>query len=245
VRTSPRLSEESKLAAKRKIEELEDDPLTLYKKMSEKEELDMVKDLLYSKKVKEHDGSEEPAPARGAKMEVKPYSLRPISSPTYKTGINLESFKKQIIVENKKPEAVPSISKSKSLTYAMPKSTGPPIKPTPVPSAIKEQDDKLDNFKTKVDTRFLKVQKEIGNVNSNMENWMKQLMDQLPWKASEEPVKSAKKKLESKKSRMMNPLQLPDGTIRVMVVLMRKMTTTPEWKKIFDYNVKNSYVFFF
>jgi len=67
----------------------------------------------------------------------------------------------------------------------------------------------------------------------------------LPWKASEEPVKSAKKKLESKKSRMINPLQLPDGTIRVMVVLMRKMTTTPEWKKIFDYNVKNSYVFFF
>jgi hypothetical protein len=44
VRTSPRLSEESKLAAKRKIEELEDDPLTLYKKMSKKEELDMLKD---------------------------------------------------------------------------------------------------------------------------------------------------------------------------------------------------------
>jgi hypothetical protein len=37
VRTYPRLSEESKLAAKRKIEELEGDPLTLFKKMSEKE----------------------------------------------------------------------------------------------------------------------------------------------------------------------------------------------------------------
>jgi hypothetical protein len=199
VRTSRRLSEESKLAAKRKIEELEGGPLTLFKKMSEKEKLDMVKDLIYSKKVKEHNGSEEPAPARAAKMETRPYSSRPISSPTDKTEINLESSKKHIIVEDKKPEAVPSASKSKSLTYAMPKSTGPPIKPTPpVPSAVKVQDYKLDKFKTEVDTRFLKVQEEIGNVNSNMENWMKQLMDRLPLKASEEHVTSAKKKLESK-----------------------------------------------
>jgi hypothetical protein len=115
----------------------------------------------------------------------------------------LESSKKPIIVEDKKPQ---SASKSKSLTYAMPKSTGPPVKPTPpVPSAIKVQDDKLDKFKTKVDTRFLKVQEEIGNVNSNMEYWMKQLMDQLPSKASEEPVKS-EKNCSQKKSRMTNPL---------------------------------------
>jgi hypothetical protein len=67
VRTSPRLSEESKLAAKRKIEELDGDPLTLFKKMSEKEKLDMVKDLIYSQKAKERDESEEPAPARAAK----------------------------------------------------------------------------------------------------------------------------------------------------------------------------------
>jgi hypothetical protein len=55
------------------------------------------------------------------------------------------------------------------------------------------QDDKLDKFKTEADTRFLKVQEEIGNVNSNMENWMKQLMEGLPSKASEEPVKLGKK----------------------------------------------------
>jgi hypothetical protein len=123
-------------------------------------------------------------------MDVRPYSSRSISSPIYKTDINLESSKKHIIVENKKPEADPSASKSKSLTYAMPKSTGPPVKPTlPVPSVIKVQDDKLEKFKTKVDTRFLKVQEEIGNVNSNMENRMKQLMDRLPSKASEESVK--------------------------------------------------------
>jgi hypothetical protein len=84
VRTSPRLSEESKLAAKRKAEELEGDPLTLFKKMSEKEKLDMVKDLIYSKKAKECDESEEPAPARAAKMDVRPYLSRPISSPIYK-----------------------------------------------------------------------------------------------------------------------------------------------------------------
>ena len=84
MRTYPRLSEESKLAAKRKIEELEGDPLTLFKKMSEKEKFDIVKDLNYSKKAKEHDGSEEPAPARGAKMDVRPYSSRPSSSPIIK-----------------------------------------------------------------------------------------------------------------------------------------------------------------
>jgi hypothetical protein len=44
----------------------------------------MVKDLIYSKKAKEHDGSEEPAPARAAKMGVRPYSSRPSSSPIIK-----------------------------------------------------------------------------------------------------------------------------------------------------------------
>jgi hypothetical protein len=198
VRTSPRLSEESKLAAKRKVEELEGDPLTLFNKMSEKEKMDMVKDLIYSKKAKECDESEEPAPASAAKMDVRPYSSRPISSPIYNKDINLESSKKTVIAEDKKLEAVSSVPKSKSLTYTMPKSTGPPIKPTPpVSSAINVQDDKLDKFKTKVDTTFLKVQEEIGDVNSNMENWMKQLMKRLPSKASKEPVK-LKKKLESK-----------------------------------------------
>jgi hypothetical protein len=62
------LSEESKLAANRKVEELGGDPLTLVKKMSDKEKLDMMKDLLSSKKAKECDESEEPAPARAAKM---------------------------------------------------------------------------------------------------------------------------------------------------------------------------------
>jgi hypothetical protein len=78
ARTSPRLSEESKLAAKRKVEELESDPLTLFKKMSDKEKLDMVKDLISSKKAKERDESEEPAPATAAKMDARPYSSRPI-----------------------------------------------------------------------------------------------------------------------------------------------------------------------
>jgi len=64
---------------------------------------------------------------------------------------------------------VPSTSKPKSVTYA--------TKPTPVPSATKFQDDKLDKLKTEVDSRFLTVQAEIRNVNSNMENWMKLLMD--------------------------------------------------------------------
>ena len=110
----------------------------------------------------------------------------------------MESSKKIVIIEDKKLEAVSSISKSKTLAYTTPKSTGPSIKPTrPVSSAINVQDEKLDKFKTKVDTRFLKVQEEIGNVNSNMENWMKQLMERLPSKASEDPVK-LKKKLESK-----------------------------------------------
>jgi hypothetical protein len=102
ARTSPRLSEESKLAAKRKVEELEGDPLTLFKKMSEKEKLDMVKDLISSKKAKERDESEEPAPARAAKMDARPYSSRPISSPIYKKDSNLESSKKTVIVEDKK-----------------------------------------------------------------------------------------------------------------------------------------------
>jgi hypothetical protein len=35
----------------------------------------------------------------------------------------------------------------------------------------------LDKLKTEVDSRFLTVQAEIRNVNSNMENWMKLLMD--------------------------------------------------------------------
>ena len=60
------------------------------------------------------------------------------------------------------------------------------------------QDEKLDKFKTEVDTRFLKVQQEIGNVNSNMENWMKQLMERLPSKASEDPVELEGGKKESK-----------------------------------------------
>ncbi len=67
------------MAAKRKVEELEGDPLTLFRKMSEKEKLDMVKDLIYSKKAKEHNESEESAPARAAKMDARPYSSRPIS----------------------------------------------------------------------------------------------------------------------------------------------------------------------
>ena len=83
-----------------------------------------------------------------------------------------------------------------------PKSTGPSIKPTPpVSSAIIDQDEKLDKFKTEVDTRFLKVQQEIGNVNSNMENWMKQLMERLPSKATEDPVKLEGKKVESKEAK--------------------------------------------
>jgi hypothetical protein len=63
------------------------------------------------------------------------------------------------------------------------------------------QDEKLDKFKTEVDTRFLKVQEEIGNVNSNMENWMKQLMERLPSKASEDPVKLEGEKKESKEAK--------------------------------------------
>jgi hypothetical protein len=121
ARTSPRLSEERKLAAKRKVEELEGDPLTLFKKMSKKEKLDMVKDRIYSKKAKERDESEEPAPARAAKMDARPYSSRPISSPIYKKDINLESSKKTVVVEDKKPEAVSSVSKSKTLAYTTPK----------------------------------------------------------------------------------------------------------------------------
>jgi hypothetical protein len=158
--------------------------------MSEKEKLDMVKDLISSRKAKEHDESEEPAPARAAKMDARPYLSRPISSPIYKKDINLESSKKTVVVEDKKPEAVSSVSKSKTLAYTTPKSTGPSIKPTPpVSSAINVQDEKWDKFKTEVDTRFLKVQEEIVNDNSNMENWMKQLMERLPIKASEDPVK--------------------------------------------------------
>ena len=183
------------MAAKGKVEELESDPLTLFKKMSDKEKLDMVKDLISSKKAKERDESEEPAPARAAKMDARPYSSRPISSPIYKKDINLESSKKIVIIEDKKMEAVSSVSKPKTLAYTTPKSTGPSIKPTrPVSSAINVQDEKLDKFKTKVDTRFLKVQEEIGNVNSNMENRMKQLMERLPSKASEDPVKLEEKK---------------------------------------------------
>jgi hypothetical protein len=102
ARTSPRLSEETKLAAKRKVEELEGDPLTLFKKMSEKEKLDMVKDLISAKKAKERNESEEPAPARAAKMDARLYSSRPISSPIYKKDINLESSKKTVVVEDKK-----------------------------------------------------------------------------------------------------------------------------------------------
>ncbi len=109
----------------------------------------MVKDLIYSKKAKERDESEEPAPARAAKMDARPYSSRPISSPINKKDINLESSKKTVVIEDKKPEAVSSIPKSKSLTYTTPNSTGPPIKPTPpVSSAINVQDEKLDKFKT-------------------------------------------------------------------------------------------------
>jgi len=121
ARTSPRLSEETKLAAKRKVEELEGDPLTLFKKMSEKEKLDMVKDLISAKKAKECNESEEPAPARAAKMDARLYSSRPISSPIYKKDINLESSKKTVVIEDKKPEAVSSISKSKTLAYTTPK----------------------------------------------------------------------------------------------------------------------------
>ncbi len=40
ARTSPRLSEESKLAAKRKVEQLTSDPLTLFKKMSNEEKIE-------------------------------------------------------------------------------------------------------------------------------------------------------------------------------------------------------------
>ncbi len=119
----------------------------------------------------------------------------------------MESSKKTVVIEDKKPEAVSSISKSKTLAYTTLKSTGPPIKPTPpVSSAINVQDEKLDKFKTKVDTRFLKVQEEIGNVNSNMENWMKQLMERLPSKASEDPVKLEGKKRSQKKRRMTKSL---------------------------------------
>jgi len=201
ARTSPRLSEESKLAAKRKVEELESDPLTLFKKMSDKEKMDMVKDLLSSKKAKKCDESEEPAPARAAKMDARPYSSRPISSP-YKRDVNLELSKKIVVLEDKKPEAVSSVSKPKNLAYTTPKSTGPSIKPTPpVSSAINVQDEKLDKFKTEVDTRFLKVQEEIVNDNSNMENWMKQLMERLPSKATEDPVKLEGKKKESKEAK--------------------------------------------
>lgn len=201
ARTSPRLSEESKLAAKRKVEELKSDPLTLFKKMSDEEKIEAMKDLLSSKKAKERGESEEPAPARAAKMDVRPHSSRPISSP-YKRDVNLELSKKIVVVEDKKPEAVSSISKAKNLAYTTPKSTGPSIKPTPpVSSAIIDQDEKLDKFKTEVDTRFLKVQQEIGNVNSNMENWMKQLMERLPSKATEDPVKLEGKKVESKEAK--------------------------------------------
>jgi hypothetical protein len=88
------------------------------------------------------------------------------------------------------------------LAYTTPKSTGPSIKPTPpVSSAMIVQDEKLDKFKTEVDTRFLKVQQEIGNVNSNVENWMKQLMERLPSKATEDPVKLEGKKKESKEAK--------------------------------------------
>jgi hypothetical protein len=188
------------LAAKRKVEDLESDPLTLFKKMSDKEKLDMVKDLISSKKAKECDESEEPAPARAAKMDARPYSSRPISSPLYKKDVNLESSKKIVVLEDKKAEAVSSVSKPKNLAYTTPKSTGPSIKPTPpVSSAIIVQDEKLDKFKTEVDTRFLKVQQEIGHVNSNMENWMKQLMERLPSKATEHPVKLEEKKRSQKK----------------------------------------------
>jgi hypothetical protein len=119
------------LAVKRKIEELEDDPLSQYKKMSKKEKLEMVKKLIYLKKLKEQDGNEEPDSARAAKMEVQASSSRSISSPSNKRVINVESSKKQEMVEDKKPEAVQSASKPKSVTYAMPKSVGPPMKPTP------------------------------------------------------------------------------------------------------------------
>ena len=114
ARTSPRLSEESKLAAKRKVEELTSDPLTLFKKMSDEEKIEAMKDLLSSKKAKESDESGEPAPARAAKMNVRPHSSRPISSP-YKRDVNLELSKKIVVLEDKKPEAVSSISKAKNL----------------------------------------------------------------------------------------------------------------------------------
>jgi hypothetical protein len=227
------LSEESKLAAKRKMEEVKGDPLTLFKKMSDEEKLDMVKDLLSSKKAKECDESEEPAPARAAKKDARPYSSRTISSP-YKRVVNLESSKKIVVLEDKKPEAVSSVSKPKNLAYNTPKSTGPSIKPTPPgSSAIIELDEKLDKFKTEVDTRFLKVQQEIGNVNSNMENWMKQLMERLPSKATEDPVKLEKKKWSQKKRKTTKNLY-PNGSFRVMVVIMTRMNTAPKWKKIFD-----------
>jgi hypothetical protein len=93
VRSSPSLREESKLAAKRKSEELEDDLLTLYKKLPEKDKLEVVKELISSKKLKEQDGNEEPINARSAQAEVHPSSSRSISSPSKKRMVNLESAK--------------------------------------------------------------------------------------------------------------------------------------------------------
>ena len=166
------------MAAKRKIEEVEDDSLNLYKKMSKKEKLEMVKVLIYSKKLEEQDGNEEPAQTRrSVQVEVHASSSRSILSPSNKRMVNLESTKKKKGIKIKKPAHVPSASKPKSVTYAMPKSIGPATKPTPILSVIKLEDDKLGKFKTKVDSRFLKVQTEIGNVNSNMESWMKLLME--------------------------------------------------------------------
>lgn len=69
------------MAAKRKIEEVEDDSLNLYKKMSKKEKLEMVKVLIYSKKLEEQDGNEEPAQARSVQVEVHASSSRSILSP--------------------------------------------------------------------------------------------------------------------------------------------------------------------
>jgi hypothetical protein len=165
------------LAAKRKIEEVEDDSLNLYKKMSKKGKLEMVKVLIYSKKLEEQDGNEEPAQARSVQVEVHASSSRSILSPSNKRMVNLESTKKKKGIKIKKPAHVPSASKPKSVTYAMPKSIGPATKPTPILSVIKLEDDKVGKFKSKVDSRFLKVQTEIGNVNSNMESWMKLLME--------------------------------------------------------------------
>jgi hypothetical protein len=97
--SSPRPTEDNQNAAKRRIGNLEDDPMLVYKKLSKKEKLEMVKELIYSKKLNEQDGDEEPAYARSAllpkqKVEAPPSSTRFMATPSNNKMVNLDSTKK-------------------------------------------------------------------------------------------------------------------------------------------------------